>query len=74
MASNHCRLWLPGVAAACGISSLLTWAPWCEMRQAENLNQQAFKFRKQSSALKKAMWMKNLKLYALVAFILGVSQ
>lgn len=40
--------------------------------KAENLNQQAFKFRKQSSALKSAMWMKNLKLYALVAFILGV--
>ena len=33
---------------------------------------QAFKFRKQSSALKRAMWLKNLKLYALVAFILGV--
>jgi len=40
--------------------------------KAENLNQQAFKFRKQSSALKRAMWVKNLKLYALVAFILGV--
>uniref|UniRef100_A0A7S3F7G4 V-SNARE coiled-coil homology domain-containing protein n=1 Tax=Haptolina ericina TaxID=156174 RepID=A0A7S3F7G4_9EUKA len=40
--------------------------------KAENLNQQAFKFRKQSTALKRAMWMKNLKLYALVAFILGV--
>ena len=40
--------------------------------KAENLNQQAFKFRKQSSALKRAMWIKNLKLYALVAFMLGV--
>ena len=40
--------------------------------KAENLNQQAFKFRKQSTALKRAMWLKNLKLYALVAFMLGV--
>mmetsp|Transcript_12734 Transcript_12734/g.28721 ORF Transcript_12734/g.28721 Transcript_12734/m.28721 type:complete len:92 (+) Transcript_12734:667-942(+) len=40
--------------------------------KAENLNQQAFKFRKQSTALKRALWLKNLKLYGLAALILGV--
>mmetsp|Transcript_3999 Transcript_3999/g.10031 ORF Transcript_3999/g.10031 Transcript_3999/m.10031 type:complete len:253 (+) Transcript_3999:127-885(+) len=40
--------------------------------KAENLNQQAFKFRKQSTALKRALWLKNLKLYGLAALILGI--
>lgn len=40
--------------------------------KTENLNQQAFKFRKQSSALKRAMWLKNVKLWSLVIFVLLV--
>lgn len=40
--------------------------------KTENLNQQAFKFRKQSTALKRALWWKNLKLTLLVAGLVGL--
>ena len=40
--------------------------------KSENLNQQAFKFKKQSVALKRAMWCKNMKMMLLIGFGVAV--
>lgn len=40
--------------------------------KTDRLNQQAFKFEKQSKRLKHAMWMKKLKMWLAIAFIMGV--
>ena len=41
--------------------------------KSENLNQQAFKFKKQSTALRRAMWCKNVKMMLLIGFGIAVS-
>mmetsp|Transcript_20750 Transcript_20750/g.49309 ORF Transcript_20750/g.49309 Transcript_20750/m.49309 type:complete len:219 (-) Transcript_20750:765-1421(-) len=40
--------------------------------KTENLNQQAFKFKKQSSQLKRAMWWKNAKLMGVLALVVSI--
>ena len=40
--------------------------------KTDKLNQQAFKFEKQSKRLKNAMWWKKVKMYAAVAFVAGL--
>jgi len=38
--------------------------------RTENMNQQAFKFKKQSTQLKRAMWWKNVKVMIILAFVI----
>jgi len=40
--------------------------------RTENLNQTAFKFKKQSTQLKRAMWWKNVKIMVILAFVVLV--
>lgn len=40
--------------------------------RTENLNQTAFKFKKQSTQLKRAMWWKNVKIMIILAFVVLV--
>eukprot|EP01111_Echinosteliopsis_oligospora_P005942 TRINITY_DN1973_c0_g1_i1.p1 TRINITY_DN1973_c0_g1~~TRINITY_DN1973_c0_g1_i1.p1 ORF type:complete len:269 (-),score=68.10 TRINITY_DN1973_c0_g1_i1:83-889(-) len=40
--------------------------------KTENLNQSAFKFKKQSTALKRAMWWKNVKIMIILVFVILV--
>jgi len=40
--------------------------------KAENLNQQAFQFRKQSGALRRALWIKNLKIGLVICSIVAL--
>jgi len=40
--------------------------------RTENLNQAAFKFKKQSTQLKRAMWWKNVKIMVILAFVILV--
>lgn len=40
--------------------------------KTDKLNQQAFKFEKQSKRLKNAMWWRKIKMYAAVAFVVGL--
>jgi hypothetical protein len=42
--------------------------------KTDNLNQQAFQFKKKSTQLKRAMWWKNTKLMAMIVFIVLVRQ
>ncbi len=41
--------------------------------KTENLNQQAFQFKKKSTQLKRAMWWQNTKLMVILAFVVLVS-
>ena len=40
--------------------------------KTERLDQQAFKFKRQSQALKRSMWCKNAKVTALIVFVVAL--